>query len=422
MAIQKRPGKDGTPRYRVQISERDPVTGKRRNVTVGTFRTKKEAEARERDALTKRERGTLLDPDSTTVAELMTEWLRSKGRISPQTRVDYETTIRLHIVPALGGVRIRRLTADAVQAQYDAWTAEGKSPRMVRGCHLRLSQALDWAVTRHLLYVNVARAVEPPALPRATFEVWNRDELARFMDAAMRRPVLLRMSQKPNATPKPAATRPDPLTPLWHLLALEGMRRGEALGLRWRDINWERGTAHIWQTVAPDKTNKGRAIIQPGGKTARATRTVRLTAATLDVLRSHRTEQAARRLAAPAWEDHDLIVCTGDGAPVNPGGNITRSFDRIVKRAGLRRIRVHDLRHTHATLLLSMGVPVKVVSERLGHSSSAFTMDVYASVLPDMQDAAAGAADDLLLPVIDMREDAEAAAAIDDLLAKVQEA
>lgn len=423
MAIEKRTGKDGKPRYRVRIAERDPVTGKRRNVTIGTYRTKREAEAEERDATLKRDRGTLLDPDTTTVAELLTDWLRVKGgEISPQTGVDYETTIRLHLVPALGGVRIRKLTTDAVQAQYDAWAAEGKSARMVRGCHLRLRQALDWAVSRGLLYVNVAQRATPPRLPKSDFDVWDRDELARFIDAAMHRPVLVRMSAKRGATSRPASYRPDPLTPLWHLLALEGMRRGEALGLRWRDINWDRGTAHIWQTVAPDKTNRGRAVIQPYGKTARASRTVRLTRATLEVLREHRKQQAARRLAASEWEDNDLIVCTDHGTPVNPGGNITRSFDRIVKRAGLRRIRVHDLRHTHATLLLLAGVPVKIVSERLGHASTAFTMDVYASVLPDMQAVAAGAADDLLLPPVDSAGDGEAAATMDDLLTTAAEA
>jgi integrase len=123
---------------------------------------------------------------------------------------------------------------------------------------------------------------------------------------------------------------------------------------------------------------------------------VKLTAATLEVLRAHRTAQNARRLAAPAWEDNDLIVCTGTGAPITPGGTLTRAFERLTKQAGLPRIRLHDLRHSHATILLRQGVPAKIVSERLGHASIGITLDTYSHVLPDMRDAAAAAIDALL--------------------------
>jgi integrase len=384
------------PRYRVRIATRDPMTGTRRNVTVGTWRTKREAEAAEREAMTKQERGTLLDPSKTTVGELLAEWLRIKaGDLSSNSAKDYEIVVRRHLVPALGTVPIQKLTADHVQAQYDAWAAEGKSAHLIRGCHLRLRQALDWAIDRHLLYVNVAAKATPVRLPKPAFDVWNRDELTRFLHAVMHRPVLVRLSAKPDAPEKPLESRPDPLSPLWHLLALEGMRRGEGLGLRWRDIEWERGTAHIRQTVAADKANKGAAVILPGAKTKASSRTVKLTAETLQTLREHRKAQNACRLAAPVWEDNDLIVTTGTGAPVNPD-NVSRSFQALVRAAGLRRIRVHDLRHTHATLLLRAGVPVKIVSERLGHTNIGVTLDTYSHVLPDMQDTAAAAIDELL--------------------------
>ncbi|HCG29181.1 MAG TPA: site-specific integrase, partial [Chloroflexi bacterium] len=151
------------------------------------------------------------------------------------------------------------------------------------------------------------------------------------------------------------------------------------------------GTAHIVQTVTANKNDRGRALIQQRTKTASGARSVRLTAETIAALQWHRKRQAEQRLRAVDWQDNDLIVTTANGTPIAPGGNVQRSFDAIVKRAGLRRIRVHDLRHTHATLLLLAGVPAKVVSERLGHASIGITLDTYSHVLPAMQDEAADA-------------------------------
>jgi integrase len=233
---------------------------------------------------------------------------------------------------------------------------------------MRLSQALDYAVKMHLVYVNVAKHAEMPKLRTGKPDVWSADELRRFLVEADK----------------------DAHAPLWRLLVGEGMRRGEALGLRWQDVNWQRGTAHIVQTIAPDKSDRGKAVILERTKTAAGSRSVRLTADTLTALKAHKKRQAEQQLAAADWRDHDLIVCTSLGTPVNPG-NVSRSFSAILKRAGLRRIRVHDLRHTHATLLLLAGIPAKIVSERLGHASISITLDTYSHVLPDMQDEAADA-------------------------------
>jgi integrase len=186
------------------------------------------------------------------------------------------------------------------------------------------------------------------------------------------------------------------MAPLWYFLAVEGMRRGEALGLRWQDVNWERGTVHISQTVAPDKSDRGRAVIQQGAKTNADARSVRLTGETIAVLKAHRDRQAFQRQAAgDSWQDHGLIVCTGTGTPINPN-NVTRSYNRLVMLSGVPRIRVHDMRHTAATMLLRAGVSAKIVSERLGHATIAITLDTYSHVLPDMQDVAAEAMSALL--------------------------
>ena len=264
---------------------------------------------------------------------------------------------------------MQRLTPARVQAQYGQWREARYGRAHDADCHLRLSQALDQAVRFQLVASNVCKQVTPPRSTAGRPDVWSSEEATRFLEVA----------------------KDDPLSPLWHLLLLEGMRRGEALGLRWSDMNWERGTAHISQSVRAGVA-KGEAVIQPRTKTAAGARTVRLTSRTIAVLKHHRAAQAERRLAAPEWVDHDLILTTGKGTPINPA-NVRKHFDALVTRAGVRRITPHGLRHTHATMLLRQGVPAKIVSERLGHANIGVTLDTYSHVLPDMQDSAAEAMD-----------------------------
>lgn len=400
--IERKPTKNGKPdpkgksRWLVRIDVTDPVTGARKQKIIGTFRNETEAKRAERDALTMRDKGTLIDPSKATVAVVLDDWLRSKaGAVSPNSLKDYEIVVRRHIKPALGTVRAQGLTPARLQHQYDAWREAGLSARMIRGCHMRLSQAFDQAERHGVVQRNPCRSVRPPALARHTVESWSVEEVAAFLDAAAHRPILTRRGDS-------GRRHPDPLWPLWPLLALEGLRKGEALGLRWRDVNLERGVVSIVQTVAADKSNAGRVMIQSRTKTAAGSRTVRLTRQTIDALRDHRKRQLEQRLASPDWIDCDLIVCTSKGTPVNPGGNVNRSFDAIVEAARLpdgtplRRIRIHDLRHTAATLLLGAGIPAKIVSERLGHATIGITLDLYSHVTADMQGDAAARIGDLL--------------------------
>jgi len=371
MAIEKRTSKDGKPAYRVRISSIDPVTGKRRNITIGTFHTKREAQRAEREALTQQDRGALADPSRSTVRDLLDAWLGSKrGSVSDNTLRQYQYAIDLYLVPALGSLRLQRLTPATIQHVYDRWRDDGVSPRYIQRNHLVLSQALDHGVRLRMIPVNVARETTRPTVRRKDLVVWNPDQLRRFL----------------------AVASTDRYAPLWYLLGLEAMRRGEALGLRWRDINWERGTAHIAQTVLLDQTNRGTARIQPGAKTAAGSRTVRLTSQTLRVLREHRDRQRfERQVAGDAWQDHDLIVTTSLGTPLNPS-NVTRSFERLRKAADLPKLTVHGLRHTCATLMLASGsVSPKEISDRLGHSTVQITLDTYSHLLPDMQERAAEA-------------------------------
>lgn len=374
MSIERRVYPDGKPRYFVRIERHDAATGERTRIPVGTFRTKKEAEAAESKALTERDGGTLLKSDKTTVAELLDRWLADKAAtVTSNTVADYRQVIDKHIKPALGRFPIRKMTPADLQDQYAMWSKTGLSPRMIRGAHMRLSQAFDHAVRLKMLLHNPVKDVTAPKLPRAGFDHWDTDEARRFLEAA----------------------QGDTYAPLWDVLLREGVRRGEALGLRWRDIQWETGTAHIVQTVAVDKNGKSGPIIQARTKTKAGARSVRLTAGTLAALRAHKDRRAWSENEAIKPTPEGLIFCTRDGKPINPN-NIIRNFTAIVKAAGLRRIKVHELRHTAATLMLLAGIPAKVVSERLGHASISITLDTYSHVLPSMQDDAAAAMDRLL--------------------------
>lgn len=390
MSIQKRvlakpdPVTGRKTAYLVRVEgRRDPVTGKRRQYSKQVA-TMKDARALEAEWTAEVARGTAMDPNKTTVDQLLAEWLNTKrGDITSQSIRDYQIIIDKHLVPALGDIPVQRLTVARVQQQYNAWREAGMSPRMIRGCHMRLSQALDYGVRLGTVPWNVCNSVTPPKLTTVKADTWNRQEAAAFL----------------------AASTSDTLHPLWHLLLLEGLRRGEGLGLRWRDLNFERGTAHIVQTVTHNKEKrnlsepaKSCTLIQNRTKTGAGARTVRLTERTLSALKEHRKEQNERRLASSDWVDNDLVISTSRGTPINPA-NVQRSFNAIIASAemrdgtSLRRIRVHDLRHTSATLLLLSGTHPKVVSERLGHASVSITLDLYSHVLPDAQDSAVSAMD-----------------------------
>ncbi len=368
--IYKRKGEHGT-HYLVRVEyPPDPTTGKRRRRSK-TCRTLKEAKIERAKWQTEIDRGTALEPSKTTVAELIDRWLADVAahNVKPSTLEDYAGTINKHITPALGSVAIQKLTIDQVQTFYAAKLRDGTSPRTVQLCHLRLSQALKQGVQWGLLPRNVAGFVKPPRVTYKRDDVWSVDEGRTFL----------------------ATAEDDSLHPFWLLALKTGMRRGELLGLRWRDLDLDRAMAHVRQSVI---VYAGAPHIQTP-KTATAQRAVKLSPDVVAALRDHRTAWAARKLAAAEWQETDLIFCTRTGGPLNPN-NIARAHEVIVKRSGVRRIRFHDLRHTHATWLLQSGQPVKVVSERLGHARVSITLDTYAAVLPDMQDRAVEAFDALM--------------------------
>ena len=260
-------------------------------------------------------------------------------------------------------------TADAERALRKLATGTEKrrplSAKTVSYIHTTLHKALADAVDAGVLGRNVADRAKPPRPSRRStqgIQTWEPHELAGFL----------------------ASVRDSRLGPIWRLAAMTGMRRGEILGLRWSDLDLAAARLSVRHAVVA----VAYTTIESTPKSHNA-RVIDLDPETVEELRGHRQRQHGERAEWGAdYQDGDLVVTKENGEPIQPH-TFSQSFERLIRKASLRPIRLHDLRHTHATLALKAGVPVKVVSERLGHESPAFTLKQYAHVLPGMQAEAA---------------------------------
>ena len=354
--------------------------GGRRQLSKGGYRTKREAEAALAEALADYGQAPGADraePSKMALsAYLRDEWLPTLHGLKPSTRKGYEDLVNAYVIPHLGDVRLCDLTAGQVAKLYERLRTSGRvrdrsglSESSVHHVHVALSAALGHAVEAKLLRLSPITQLARKARPRATSEakpemhVWSAEEARRFL----------------------ATAREDRLGALFDLALNTGLRRGELVALRWADVDLDAGRL----AVRRNRVTVGYGVEDgtPKGKRARV---VDLDAGTVAALRSHRAAQAAERLAwGPAWTDAGLVFTREDGSPLHPQ-TATWHLRRLARKAGVPAIRLHDLRHTHATLGLAAGVPAKVMQERLGHASVQITLDLYSHVVPGMQaDAAA---------------------------------
>lgn len=362
---------------------RDPESGKRRQLSRAIHGTKKEAEAELVRLLHERDTGVERPTGHMTVGMYLDRWVDDYVRpsLAPKTLVSYRDVIRAHLVPALGSLELTALRPTHIQSLYTRLLASGRrdgsgglSARSVQRYHQILHAALRQAVRWQLLVRNPADAVEPPRPARRELRMLTAEQARGVMAAA-------------DTAPYGGFVR----------LALQtGMRRGELLGLRWADVDFDARELHIQQTA---QRISGQGIVFRQPKTRLSRRSVALSTDAVASLRHIRRQQAeARLLAGPAYHDRDLVFATGLGTPLEPG-NLRRAWLPITRKAGVPGLRIHDLRHAHATLMLGQGVHPKVVSERLGHASIAITLDTYSHVLPGLQAAAAEALDTIFAEV-----------------------
>jgi integrase len=364
--------------------------GKRRQTRRQGFSTREEADAALREILGSVDNGSYVVLSDQTLGEFLADrWLPAMRppRLEATTWVEYRRKVANQVVPRLGHIKLQKLNPLHLNSLYADLLESGRmngrgglSAKTVREMHVILHKALGDAVRWGLLARNVALLADPPshrmasAARQATMRTWTAEQLLAFLEHV----------------------RHDRLSAVWMLAASSGMRRSELGGVRWRDILFDAGRLAVRQRLA---SVDGKPQLS-APKSPRGRRTIDLDRRTLDALKLHREQQLEERAAwGGGWHDLDLVVTREDGHWIHPDW-ITELFRRHGRDAGLPHIRLHDLRHTHATLLLEAGANPKVVSERLGHHSVAFTLDTYAHVLPGMQAEAAQSFSDLVFGIV----------------------
>ena len=335
-------------------------------------KTRQEVASKLAAATKQRQDGLPVVAERQTVEGFLRSWLESaRPSLRPRTYETYEMILRLHVVPQIGKHRLARLSPQHLQTLYADRLGAGLSSQTVRKVHAVVHRALHQATRWNLVVRNVADLVIPPRLQRHEMSTLNEAQARALLEAAAG----------------------DRLEALYVLAMTTGMRRGELLALRWEDVNLDDGSLSIRGSL--HRSREGFTIAEP--KTAGSRRHVALGRLAVDALRRHRVHQAEERLLhGSRWENQDLVFANELGRPIEATNLIRRSFAPMLARAGLPRIRFHDLRHSAATLLLGQGIHPKIVSERLGHSRVGTTLDLYSHVTPHMQREAANALDAVL--------------------------
>jgi len=350
----------------------DAVTGKRRQKSQTIKGTKRDAERGLREVLLSLENGSYVKPNKLTLGEWLDQWCESFVVMNTtlRTYVSYRSIIDRHLKTGLGSIGLSGLEPQQIQSYYADMLAKGRcdgkgslSNRSVLYHHRILSKALDQAVKMGLVVRNVAKLITPPRVARAKINVLDAEEASRLLDIASK----------------------TMYYPIFATLLYTGIRRGEAIALRWKNIDLLRLELHVVESAY--RIRKEFIIKEP--KTLHSKRAVSLSPSLATLLLEYKEDQELmRRQMGNPLTDEDFVFSWPDGRPLDPDV-VTQAFHRIAGQAGLKNIRLHDLRHTHATLMLKAGVHPKVVSERLGHANIGITLDTYSHVLPGLQEAAA---------------------------------
>lgn len=349
--------------------------GKWRQEWTSGFDTAAKAAKARRDAMTDKDRGKHVAKSERTVADYFTEWLDGQINLKPTTLHGYRVQVRTHVIPAIGNVKLQNLTLPMLNKLYvDLYERKGLSPRTVELCNAVIRKALNDAVRAGDLDRNPATHTTLPRKSKPELaEPWTAEELGRFI----------------------ASLDGHPLRAAFIVAANTGARRGEVAGLRWMDVDLDGARLHIRR---PRTTINGKAV-EGDPKNTTSARNIGIDAMTVQALRDHREQlmKAGFDLVRP----DRCVFQERDGSGIDPN-RLSREFKSAAERAGLlkarsvgddkeRTIRFHDLRHSHASILLKAGVPVEVVAKRLGHANAIVTLTVYRHVLESEDDAAISA-------------------------------
>lgn len=318
------------------------------------------------------ETGTMSDSRGLTVGEFLDQWLEDVVRpnVRPWTYAGYEVHVRLHLKPTIGRVQLDKLTPLNVQQLLNARVDAGLKPKSVRYIRGTLRTALNQAVRWGLISRNAAALVDSPRVEHYEIQPFTPDEARTFL----------------------AAMKGDRLEALYSVALTMGLRQGEALGLRWQEVDLDLGYLRVSKQL--QRFDGQTQLVEP--KTSRSRRTIAMPQSIVAALKDHRERQLAEKgLAGTRWEENGLVFTTPLGRPVD-ATRVSKEFHDHLKRAGLPQRRFHDLRHSCATLLLVQGVSPRVVMDVLGHSQIAMTMNTYSHVIPELRRQAADRMDELL--------------------------
>ncbi|WP_053361932.1 site-specific integrase [Bacillus sp. FJAT-27251] len=368
-SIHKYQTKKGETRYMVMLEVGN--NGKRKQKKKMGFKTKKEANTFLIEALNDINKGTYIEPSRILFSEFLEEWFKTKQiSLGTQTKSVHKNYLYKYIIPSLGHIPLSQLKTIHINNFINEMNQRKYSPATIKKAVNIIKNSLEFGIDIEMINKNVAKKATLPKEIKNEMKVWNQEEVNKFLKVA----------------------KGSRYYPFFYLALMTGMRKGEILALRWKDIDLENMLLTINQTLTQD----GKEFIA-GAKTKASNRTMDLSESTVKILKAHKVLIQQEKLAlGKDYVNHDLVICTQIGTPVHSSNLRNRVFNQLIKEAEVSKIRLHDLRHTHATLLLSVGVNVKVISERLGHSSIKITLDTYSHVLPTMQKEAVKKLDDML--------------------------
>ncbi len=372
---------------------KDPATGKRKQQWVTVKGNRREAERRLTELLHQLNIGTFIKPGRLTVKEYLQQWLQDYcvANLSPRTHELYSYICEKHLIPHIGLISLTELKPSHLQHLYSDKLSNGRSNgkgglsnRTVQIIHITLHKALQNAVKTGLLVRNVAGAVDTPRIQHREMRVMSETDLHIFLEYA----------------------KDTPNFALFYTALFTGMRRAELLALRWSDVDLDLCQVSVTRSMQYIQVaDPAKRISFKEPKTTKSKRSIALSPSTAITLREQHANQNELKasLGYPALSDSDLVFSHYDGSPLLPS-SVTHAWMKLVRRCGLHGIRLHDARHTHASLMLKQGVHPKIVQERLGHGSIQITLDTYSHVAPGLQQAAANRFDDIVLAKEAIRE------------------
>lgn len=360
----------------------DPATGKRKQQWITVKGTKKEAEKKLSKLLHQLDTGNFTRPGKTSLADYLEQWLKDccLPNLTIITAQGYEYMVKKYLIPSLGQIPLTKLRPEHLQRFYAEKLSNGRadgkgglSSRTVRYMHVTLHKALKNAVKMGMIFHNPADAVEVPKQKSREMQIMNESDIHIFLEYA----------------------KNTSYYALFYTALFTGMRRSELLALRWSDVDLILCQVYINRTLHQMQNGE---LVFGEPKTAKSRRMVSLSPSTTITLREHKAQQAILKgnFGLPLSDD-DLVFSQYDGKPLLPD-SITHAWKSLANRTGSKGVRLHDARHTHASLMLKQGIHPKVVQERLGHASIKITLDVYSHVAPGIQQAAANKFDDIVLP------------------------